>query len=270
MPILQFKYGRSSVPAESLAQLKELSQFVDETANIRPNPRLPWVGAAAFSHKGGTHVNAVQKVIRSYEHIDPALVGNARHVLISDLAGRSNIVMKARELGFDVTNDDAAAAGHAGRASRTLEHQGYEFEAADGSLALLIRRALTDDAAAVRRRRLSRVDAPRRRDVGLRGDRQGAGRQGDRRTPSPTATARSTRSTPRCARRWSTFYPQLEHGPADRLQGPHHRLDERHRREDARAHRVERRHQRSGARSASTTTSSRPACRRSSTASSTP
>ena len=92
------------MPPESLAQLKELSQFLDETANIRPNPRLPWVGAAAFSHKGGTHVNAVQKVIRSYEHIDPALVGNARHVLISDLAGRSNIVMKARELGFDVTN----------------------------------------------------------------------------------------------------------------------------------------------------------------------
>ena len=107
------------MPAESLAQLKELSQFVDETANIRPNPRLPWVGAAAFSHKGGTHVNAVQKVIRSYEHIDPALVGNTRHVLISDLAGRSNIVMKARELGFDVTQHDAAAARDARRASRS-------------------------------------------------------------------------------------------------------------------------------------------------------
>ena len=104
IPILQIKLKKSCVPAESLPQLRELSQFVDETANIRPNPRQPWVGAAAFSHKGGTHVNAVQKVIRSYEHIDPALVGNARHVLISDLAGRSNIVMKARELGFDVTN----------------------------------------------------------------------------------------------------------------------------------------------------------------------
>ena len=119
MPILQFKYRQPSVPPESLAQLKELSQFLDETANLRPNPRLPWVGAAAFSHKGGTHVNAVQKVIRSYEHIDPALVGNARHVLISDLAGRSNIVMKARELGFDVTNDDAGAARHARRGSRS-------------------------------------------------------------------------------------------------------------------------------------------------------
>src|SRR5206468_6349731 len=97
IPILHFKLKMRGVPANSLPQLRELSQFVDETANLRPNPRQPWVGAAAFSHKGGTHVNAVQKVIRSYEHIDPALVGNARHVLISDLAGRSNIVMKVRE-----------------------------------------------------------------------------------------------------------------------------------------------------------------------------
>ena len=141
LPILEFKYRTPSVPPDSLAQLKELSQFLDETANVRPNPRLPWVGAAAFSHKGGTHVNAVQKVIRSYEHINPALVGNARHVLISDLAGRSNIVMKARELGFDVTNSTPQLREMLARI-KELEHQGYEFEAADGSLALLIRQAL--------------------------------------------------------------------------------------------------------------------------------
>jgi 2-isopropylmalate synthase len=133
------------VPRESLAKLKELSQFVDETANIRPNPRLPWVGGAAFSHKGGTHVNAVQKVIRSYEHIDPALIGNARHVLISDLAGRSNIVMKARELGFDVSNQTPELRDMLTQI-KDLEHQGFEFEAADGSLALLIRRVLTRSA----------------------------------------------------------------------------------------------------------------------------
>jgi 2-isopropylmalate synthase len=144
MPILHFKYKLPSLPDQSLAQLKELSQFVDEIANIRPNPRLPWVGAAAFSHKGGTHVNAVQKVIRSYEHIDPALVGNTRHVLISDLAGRSNIVMKARELGFDVTNATPQLREMLTRI-KDLEHQGYEFESADGSLALLIRRALTHE-----------------------------------------------------------------------------------------------------------------------------
>jgi len=143
MPILHFKYKRRSVPAESLAHLKELSQFLDETANIRPNPRLPWVGAAAFSHKGGTHVNAVQKVMSSYEHIDPASVGNTRHVLISDLAGRSNIVMKARELGFEVTNQTPELRDMLNRI-KDLEHRGYEFEAADGSLALLIRRVLVD------------------------------------------------------------------------------------------------------------------------------
>jgi 2-isopropylmalate synthase len=142
VPIVHFKLKHSSVPAESLSQLKELSRFVDETANIRPNARLPWIGAAAFSHKGGTHVNAVQKVIRSYEHIDPALVGNSRHVLISDLAGRSNIVMKARELGFDITNATPQLREMLTQI-KELEHQGYEFESADGSLALLIRRALT-------------------------------------------------------------------------------------------------------------------------------
>jgi 2-isopropylmalate synthase len=141
MPILEFKCRRRSVPAESLAALKELSQFVDETANIRPNPRLPWVGAAAFSHKGGTHVNAVQKALTSYEHIDPALIGNTRHVLISDLAGRSNIVMKARELGFDITNQTPELREMLDRI-KALEHQGYEFESADGSLALFLRRVL--------------------------------------------------------------------------------------------------------------------------------
>ena len=114
IPNLAIKLKKRSVPAESIPLLKELSQFVDEVANVRPNPRLPWVGAAAFSHKGGTHVNAVQKLLRSYEHIDPALVGNSRQVLISELAGRSNIIMKAKELGFDVAKDTPELQRHAG------------------------------------------------------------------------------------------------------------------------------------------------------------
>jgi 2-isopropylmalate synthase len=121
--------------------LKELSQFVDEIANFRHNPRLPWVGSAAFSHKGGQHVNAVQKLARSYEHIDPSLVGNARHVLISDLAGRSNIVVKAQELGFRISNETPELKEILSRIKQ-LEHEGYEFEAAEGSLALLIRKIL--------------------------------------------------------------------------------------------------------------------------------
>ena len=141
IPILHFKMNRRGVPAASLPLLTELSQFVDETANLRPNPRLPWVGAAAFSHKGGTHVNAVAKLLSSYEHVDPGSVGNTRHVLISDLAGRSNIVMKARELGFDLSSD-AAHLKTLLAAIKEMEHRGYEFEAADGSLTLLIRRVL--------------------------------------------------------------------------------------------------------------------------------
>lgn len=142
IPIVHFKMKRQGVPAASLEQLKDLSQFIDETANIRPNSRLPWVGATAFSHKGGTHVNAVQKLLSSYEHIDPSLVGNRRHVLISDLAGRSNVVMKARELGFDITNQTPELREILTRI-KELEHQGYEFESADGSLALLITKTLT-------------------------------------------------------------------------------------------------------------------------------
>jgi 2-isopropylmalate synthase len=146
IPTLEFKLKRRSVPSESLPLLKELSGFLDEVANVRPNPRLPWVGSAAFSHKGGTHVNAVQKVVRSYEHADPSLVGNTRHVLISELAGRSNIIMKARELGFDITKETPRLEAILKRVKK-LEHEGYEFEAADGSLALLIRRILKEGPA---------------------------------------------------------------------------------------------------------------------------
>jgi len=141
IPNLAFKYHTESVPRESLVTLKEVSQFVDEIANMNPNPRLPWVGAAAFSHKGGQHVNAVQKLQRSYEHIDPVLVGNSRHVLMSELAGKSNIIMKARELGFDVSKETPELNAMLKKVKQ-LEHDGYEFEAADGSLALLIQREL--------------------------------------------------------------------------------------------------------------------------------
>ena len=125
IPCVALKMKKSSVPEKSLSKLKELSQFVDEIANLRHNPRLPWVGAAAFAHKGGMHVNAVQKLASSYEHIDPALVGNARTVLVSDLSGRSNIVMKANELGFKLTNDTPGnAEDPSSIASRNRENAG--------------------------------------------------------------------------------------------------------------------------------------------------
>src|SRR5882762_8464845 len=141
IPNVALKLKKTSLPPQSLPKLKELSQFVDEIANIRHNPRLPWVGAAAFAHKGGQHVNAVQKLARSYEHIDPATVGNARRVLVSDLSGRSNIVMKAHELGFKLESDTPELKEILARIKK-LEHEGYEFEAAEGSLALVIRKIL--------------------------------------------------------------------------------------------------------------------------------
>jgi 2-isopropylmalate synthase len=141
IPCVALKLKKTSVPQKSLAKLKELSMFVDEVANMRHNSRLPWVGAAAFAHKGGAHVNAVQKLASSYEHIDPSLVGNERNVLISDLAGRSNIVIKAQELGFKLTNETPELKPILYRV-KELENDGYEYEAAEGSLALLISKAL--------------------------------------------------------------------------------------------------------------------------------
>ncbi len=139
IPCVAFKMKKRGVPESSLAKLKEISQFVDEIANLRHDSRQPWVGSACFAHKGGTHVNAVQKLARSYEHIDPTLVGNQRNVLISDLAGRSNIVLKAQSLGFKMTNDTPELKPILSRI-KELEHQGYEFESAEGSLSLLIKR----------------------------------------------------------------------------------------------------------------------------------
>jgi 2-isopropylmalate synthase len=141
IPNIAFKMKKSCVPVASLAQLRVLSQFVDEIANLRHNPRQPWVGQTAFAHKGGMHVNAVQKVAQSFEHVDPALVGNSRRVLVSDLAGKSNIVMKAQELGFKVTNDTPELKPVLARI-KELEHFGFEFEAAEASLALLISREM--------------------------------------------------------------------------------------------------------------------------------
>ncbi len=138
IPCVALKMKKTSVPPKSLAKLKELSLFVDEVANLRHNSRQPWVGAAAFAHKGGAHVNAVQKLASSYEHIDPSLVGNQRNILISDLSGRSNIVIKAQELGFKITNETLELKAILNRI-KELEHQGYEYEAAEASMALLIR-----------------------------------------------------------------------------------------------------------------------------------
>ncbi len=138
---LQLKMKRQVVRPEQLAQLRDLSIFVDEVANQLPNPRAPFVGSTAFAHKGGIHVNAVNKLPESYEHIPPHSVGNARRVLVGELAGRINVVLKARQLGFDL-DDKSPAAVKVLEQIKRLEAQGYEFEAADASFEMLLKKAL--------------------------------------------------------------------------------------------------------------------------------
>src|SRR5690606_27598584 len=100
IPNLVLKMGYSVHCEENLPKLRELSLFLDDLANMRSDTKAPFVGASAFAHKGGVHANAAQKVARSYEHIDPGLVGNRQRVLISNMSGRSSVMMKARELGY--------------------------------------------------------------------------------------------------------------------------------------------------------------------------
>ena len=100
VPCLQAKMGLELVA--DLPQLTELSYFVDELANCPHDPRAPFIGSTAFAHKGGVHVHAVQKLARSYEHMDPAAVGNRQHILVSELSGQSNVLAKAQALGFDL------------------------------------------------------------------------------------------------------------------------------------------------------------------------
>jgi 2-isopropylmalate synthase len=139
MANLQLKMNTPVVP--DLAELRELSLFVDELANTAHNIRAPYVGTAAFTHKGGQHVHAVQKLASSYEHVDPALVGNARIISISDLSGQSNVLVKAEELGFKLEKG-APEVAEILREVKRLESEGYEYEAADASFQLLIQRLL--------------------------------------------------------------------------------------------------------------------------------
>ena len=141
IPNISLKMGKRSIPAGQIRKLRDLSRFVDEVANLMPDRRQPWVGTAAFAHKGGMHVNAVQKVAQSFEHATPDAVGNKRRILVSDLAGRSNIVMKAQEMGIRVNNDTPQLTSILAKV-KEQEHLGYDYEGAEGSLALLIRKAL--------------------------------------------------------------------------------------------------------------------------------
>lgn len=141
IPILQLKMGLAVVP--HLEKLRDLSYFVDDVSNNPHFVRAPFVGRTAFAHKGGMHVNAVQKNARSYEHIVPTSVGNEQNILVSELSGQANILIKAEEIGL-VLNKGSEEASAVLKRVKELEHDGYSFEAAGGTLELLIRREIGD------------------------------------------------------------------------------------------------------------------------------
>jgi len=141
IPNLQLKLGIPILGPDQLRMISEVSRFVNELANIRHNKYQPYVGASAFSHKGGIHVSAVTKNPETYEHIRPELVGNVQRVLISDLAGRSNILSKAKGYGLDIASKEPSVLKILSQL-KVLEHQGFQFEGAEGSFELLMNRAL--------------------------------------------------------------------------------------------------------------------------------
>ncbi|MBI4666775.1 MAG: citramalate synthase [Nitrospinae bacterium] len=141
IPNLQLKMGYKCVPSANMKKLKDLSSLVYELANMSHRPHQPYVGKSAFAHKGGIHVAAVRKTSLSYEHIQPELVGNRRRVLISDLSGRGNILTKAEEFGIDL-NSKAEATQNILNQLKTLENAGFQFEGAEASFELLMRKAL--------------------------------------------------------------------------------------------------------------------------------
>ncbi len=141
LPDLQIKMGKDCVPAESLAKTTEISRYVAELANLPHDEHLPFVGKSAFAHKGGIHVAAMRKNEASYQHIDPALVGNEKRTVVSELSGRGNVLDKASEYGVDV---DTAQARQVVSKIKELENMGFAFESAEASIAVMMRRLQPD------------------------------------------------------------------------------------------------------------------------------
>jgi len=137
IPDVELKLGLTCLPEGGLEKLYDLSHFVAEIANLSPNDHAAYVGRSAFAHKGGVHVAAIRRHPESYEHVDPKLVGNESRVVVSELSGRSNVMSKAEELGLEVSSD------HGSRVLarvKELEAQGFAYEAAEASFALLMAR----------------------------------------------------------------------------------------------------------------------------------
>lgn len=141
IPNLTLKMGYDTIPTENMKILLEISRFVDEVANLSPYKHQPYVGESAFAHKGGIHASAVMSDPSTYEHITPELVGNHRRILVSEQSGKSNIIYKARQFNLDLSKDSTTAREIV-KSIKELEASGFQFEGADASLELLMKKAM--------------------------------------------------------------------------------------------------------------------------------
>jgi len=141
IPNLQLKYGYQCVSEDQLKKLVKISRLVNELGNLKHNIHQPYVGRSAFAHKGGVHVSAILKNSRTYEHIEPELVGNKQRVLISDLSGKSNLIYKARDFGLEIDQNDPNLNTILEKL-KELENKGFQFEGAEASFELLVRKGL--------------------------------------------------------------------------------------------------------------------------------
>jgi 2-isopropylmalate synthase len=138
LPDLELKMGIPCLPEGRLAQLYDLAHYVSETANLSQDEHMAYVGKAAFAHKGGVHVSAIHRNVNSYQHIDPGKVGNALQVVVSELSGKSNLVHKIEE--YNLGTDHKVDVNKILKEVKSLEAQGFSFEAADASVVLMLRR----------------------------------------------------------------------------------------------------------------------------------
>ncbi|WP_445304848.1 MULTISPECIES: citramalate synthase [unclassified Microcoleus] len=141
IPNFQLKLGHNCIEDEQLVRLTQVSRSISEIVNLAPDDRAPFVGLSAFAHKGGIHVSAVEKNPLTYEHLEPEKIGNRRRIVISDQAGLSNVLAKARTFGMDLDRKNPACRQILEKL-KDLESQGYQFEGAEASFELLMREAL--------------------------------------------------------------------------------------------------------------------------------
>ncbi len=141
IPILKLKLGVDCISDSQLKELTEASRFISEVSNMKQMPNQPFVGMSAFAHKAGVHVNAIMKNPKSYEHIEPGFVGNKRHLLISELSGKSAILSKAKEMDIELEKENPKTKKIL-KLIQSLEHEGYQFESAEASFDLLMKRSM--------------------------------------------------------------------------------------------------------------------------------